>query len=703
MSSGSEAVTWSVDGTHTGTLNSTNTTTASYTGPGFYSQTTVVPVRATSAVDTSRIAFQPLWFNPGGAAGTVTISGNSGTGLAAGQTRTLTASVSNVPNGQPSTVRWSIQSNPPGNSPAGGSLSTGTNCAASTVYTAPSTITNNSAPVVIRAESCHNTAWTSTASVNLNLGSTVQVTLSPKNFTTQPNNTALNFTASVTGASSNANVNWSISGQGTLSNVTSTSVTYNPNGNTGTVTIVATSAENPNRSDSHTFTLQSAGQGGSGNFNPTSGTLDSALTLTINGGSSVTNIGEVWVNLSTSATTNIVPGGSACRLRYSRITLPDRLQLDTAAGSGNPWKEARFNTMDLPENGVCAIVASQSSVAINGANLTLTIRLQNRGMTGTRYAWVWTALPQNGSSPMAPQMIGSWTPNPPSAITLTSSQGSTATVSDGLSVSLYAQVANMPTGAIINWQLQTQDGSISNTTPPSGFQGAAVYTAGVAGNNRTVHAIARLLNSQLQELGSAAFAINVVSSQSQLPSLTFVNPFNSTWGNPSVLNQTLAANGSTYHWANWGVDNRDWAATSGMHYIRYLYLNINRNFTESTLAQHRADSCRVRLEVMQGWPSAAFWVSLMDDAGMFYQQSQYYNPSWGANWTTSNSQCTVEFNTSIGAYAMTPFTNPNFLGTGMRFRFNTGFQGQRPIYMMGERSSGLGWSGWQYRGVVNLN
>lgn len=705
VSSGAETVSWTLEGSAGGTLTPSGST-ASYVAASFLSQLSVAIVKATNG--SSVVAYQPIWLNPGGAAGTVTITGNPGTSMGASATRNLNASVTNVPNGQPTTVRWSILSFPSGNIPnTGGSLSSGTNCTASTTYTAPSTITNVSQPVRIQAESCYNAAWKSTSDIPLSTSSTVQVTMAPKSFSTLVNNQSQAFTASVSGAS-NTTVTWSIvSGAGSLTGATGNGVTYNPNGGTGSVTVRATSNENSNIWDSHTFTLQAAGQSGGGTITPPSGSLESTISVTINGGSSVTNIGEVWFNFSTSSSSNVVASPTACRFRYSRVTLPDRIQLDDANGSA-AWQEARFGTNDLPAQAACAIVANQSSVSISGTSLTVNVRLQNRGMSGTRFLYVWTALPQNGSSPMAPQNVASWTPSAPVTVTLSSSQGSTATVYSGQNVTLYAQVANMPPGGSVAWSLEVPDGSISSTSPPGGYQGAAIYTAHNSGTDRVVRALARVLKSDGSEAEREFFSINVISNASSPPSLDFYNPFTSSSNNPSVVNQTLAANGSTYHWVNWGIKNTPYHSTyctsTGCYNIQEIHLNINRTLTESALNQDRANGCRVYVQVYPGnqWGGQpSYYVRIMDDAGQNYSGNFFY-PQYGGNFTIANSQCTVELNSSIGAYAYAGYSDTTVFGLGMRFRFNTTFQGQRHIYMMGQRPTG-DWSGWRNRGVLNLN
>ncbi|WP_155121243.1 hypothetical protein [Bryobacter aggregatus] len=707
LSSGSEAVTWTLEGSAGGTL-TPNGTAATYVAPSFFADLSVAIVKATNG--TGVVSYQPLWFNAGGAAGVVTISGNSGTAMGASTTRSLSASVTNVPSGEATTARWSILSYPPGNSPAGGTLSTGTNCAASTTYTAPSTITNNSQPVRIQAESCYNSSWKSEVQVNLSTGTTVQVSLAPKDFSTLENTSTKAFTATVSGATSNTQVNWSIvgGGPGQLASVTGNSVIYNPAGGTGSVTLRATSQENSNVSDSWSFTLTNPAQSGSGAFTPASGTVETTLQVTVNGGSSINNIGEVWFNLSSSSTQNVVASPRACRFRYSRSILPDRIQLDDAAGAGSGWQEARFGTNDLPSNAACAIVASQSSVSTSGSILTLTIRLQNRGMSGARYAYLWTALPQNGSTPMAPQNIGTWTPSTPITMTLSSSLGSTPSVYSGQTVLLRAQVTNMPTGGSVVWSLDVPDGSIASTTPDIGYQGAANYTAHNSGSNRVIKAIARVLSNTGVESEKAEISINVLSTASSPPTVEFYNPFTLSDKNPSVVNQTLAANGSTPHWINWGVKNTPYHSSyctpTGCYNIQEVQLNINRSAGESNLSQIRANGCRVLVQVYPGnqWGGTpSYYVLLMDDAGMNYGGTFFY-PQSGGNFTLNNSQCTITVNSSIGAYAMAAGNDVSILGLGMQFTFKTGFQGKREIYILGQRLGG-DWSGWGHPGSLNLN
>lgn len=711
ISSGSETVAWSVDGAYSGIFDVLSPTTSRFTGPGLYSALTVVPVKATSTANANRVAYEVIWFNPGGVAGVVTISGNSGTALLPSGTRTLNASVSSVPAGQSADVRWSIVSFPTGNSPnTGGTLSTGTNCSASTVYTAPSTITNTSAPVRIRAASCYNNTWLSETDVNLSTGVPVTLSLSPKTFTQMAIGSTQVFNATVNGTS-NQQVAWSVvSGGGAFDNSTASSNTYRSlSGPAGPVTVRATSAANSSAFDTHSFTLTAPIQGGGVSISNPSGTLETTLTVTVNGVNSIADIGDVWINLSSSISSNTLNSGQVCRIRYGRIANSDRVQLDDASGNGG-WRDAIFGSqLSNASNGVCAIIGAQSSVnptTPTGNTLTLTLRLQNRGITGTRYVWLWTANPQNGTTAMAPAVTtASWSPVVAPVITLSSNAGNPPTVLSTQTIQLYAQVSNPPPGSAILWSLVQPDGSISSTTPPGGYLGAANYTA-FNGPDRFVQVRARLVDATGNvELGTQTINVNVLPSGASSPTLNFVNPLTNSTTNPSIAGMTFQANGVSFNWVNLGVKNgqppNTFPATSCCSHISYLQLNINAAQTESSILQDTANGCRVRINTYLSSPTPNFLIQLDNDAGNNFTSNWLYT-TWGSNFTLSNNQCTVEFNTSIGGNFFSPFGDNSLLLGSFRVQFKVPFRGQRHIYMYGYRLGGDN-TGFQYRGPVNLN
>jgi hypothetical protein len=609
------AVNWSVDGSHSGTWTPSSGISTTYTAMSPLANFMVVSLKAVSQNNPATIAFKPLYFNPGGVAGVVTISGNSGTALLPSGTRTLNASVSSVPAGQSVDVRWSIVSFPSGNSPnTGGTLSSGTNCSSSTVYTAPSTITNTSAPVRIRAASCYNNTWLSETDVNLSTGVPVTLSLSPKTFTQMAIGSTQVFNATVNGTS-NQQVTWSVvSGGGAFDNSTANSNTYRSlSGPAGPVTVRATSAASSSAFDTHSFTLTAPIQGGGVSISNPSGTLETTLTVTLNGVNSIADIGDVWINLSSSISSNTLNSGQVCRIRYGRIANSDRVQLDDASGNGG-WRDAIFGGLSNASNGVCAIVAAQSSVnptTPTGNTLTLTLRLQNRGITGTRYVWLWTANPQNGTTAMAPAVTtASWSPVAAPRIILSSNAGNPPTVLSTQTIQIYAEVLNPQPGTAIVWSLAQPDGSISSTTPPGGFFGAANYTA-ANGPDRFVGVKARLVNATGPgDYVEETINVNVLPSGASSPTLSFVNPLTNSTTNPSIAGMTFQANGVSFNWVNLGVRNgqppNTFAATSCCSHISYLQMNINAAQTESSIAQDTANGCRVRINTYLSSPTPNF-------------------------------------------------------------------------------------------------
>ncbi|MFO0508785.1 MAG: hypothetical protein ACK5YZ_02140, partial [bacterium] len=53
------------------------------------------------------------------------------------------------------------------------------------------------------------------------------------------------------------------------------------------------------------------------------------------------------------------------------------------------------------------------------------------------------------------------------------------------------------------------------------------------------------------------------------------------------------------------------------------------------------------------------------------------------------------------ADAQWPSSDSTTLGIGIQYVFKTPFKGTRYVFMMGNRNTG-DWTGWQYRGVLNL-
>jgi hypothetical protein len=248
------AVNWSVDGSHNGTWTPASGNSTTYTATSPLANFMVVSLKATSQSNPATIAFKPLYFNPGGSggSGTVTITGGT-TNLPPFTSRAFSATVTGVPSGQPTTVRWSVVS-VPANSSTNGLIDSGANCVNSMNYRAPSTI-RTAGNIVLRAESCHNTSWSSTVNVPVAIASSVTVSLTPTP-TTILNTATQQFTATVANADNTA-VTWSpaTSAAGTLTQ----SGLFTPTpGYTGSASVRATSNENTNIFFNHPFNVGSA-------------------------------------------------------------------------------------------------------------------------------------------------------------------------------------------------------------------------------------------------------------------------------------------------------------------------------------------------------------------------------------------------------------------------------------------------------------
>ena len=320
LSSGTENVTWAVDGGYTGTLTGASANAVSFAGPGTYSALTVVAVKATSTTDATRVSYQPLWFN---GVGSVTISGSS-TNLAPFVSRSMSATVSGVPNGQPTTVRWSVVS-VPASSSSNGLIDTGTSCVAAMNYRAPSTI-RTAGNIVLKAESCYNSAWTSTINIPVAVATSVTVSIPAKPATVTG---SYAFAATVANADGTG-VSWSVA-PAAAGTITAAGVFTAASGYSGNATVTATSVENTSIADSAPFsvvvavsiTLSSSGAtqsviaSGTANFpvtyssTGTTGLVSFALLTPPAGANVNINPASVTNQGGASVTVSVSPGTSA--------------------------------------------------------------------------------------------------------------------------------------------------------------------------------------------------------------------------------------------------------------------------------------------------------------------------------------------------------------------------------------------------------
>ncbi len=192
------AVTWQVDGVQGGSPATGAISSAGlYTAPASIATQTLVTVTAVSQADTSKSASAQITLNPPPSV-TVTISPTTKS-LTAGATQQFTASVVNSSN---TAVTWKV------NGILGGSATSGT-ISTSGLYTAPSTISTQTA-VTVTATSAADPTKSASAQVTLNLPLAVAVTISPTSKTLSAGGTQ-QFTATVSN-SSNTAVTWQVNG-----------------------------------------------------------------------------------------------------------------------------------------------------------------------------------------------------------------------------------------------------------------------------------------------------------------------------------------------------------------------------------------------------------------------------------------------------------------------------------------------------------
>ncbi|MBZ5613017.1 MAG: Ig-like domain-containing protein [Acidobacteriia bacterium] len=238
----STAVTWSVSGC-TGTSCGTIDNNGLYTAPSLIPSDTTVNVVATLQSDTTRSGSARV----NQVAVQVRIS-ESSVNANGGDSHQFTATVTGHTN---TSVTWSLSTCSLG---ACGTLSS------TGLYTAPSSVAS-AADVSVTVTSQADSSKYSSATVHL---VPVAFSISPAGPLNVSVNATQNFTATVSGDSSNAGVVWSLDASctpatcGTLSNVANTSVTYTAPAtvpNPATVTLTATSVTDPSKSKNVAITI----------------------------------------------------------------------------------------------------------------------------------------------------------------------------------------------------------------------------------------------------------------------------------------------------------------------------------------------------------------------------------------------------------------------------------------------------------------
>jgi hypothetical protein len=342
-------------------------------------------------------------------------------------------------------------------------------------------------------------------------------------------------------------------------------------------------------------------------------------------------------------------------------------------------------------------------------------------MTGTRYLRGQTYAGAT-SIPAPDSFLGpTWTLGALPAITITNSKNvALPVIAEGQSLDLYMQVANLCSGCKAKFRLvQQNEGSLSSVSNPAGYSAQANFAATTnAGTDRDIFVVTTIYLNQTAWQNEDAtqtdcnedtcmaspYRIRVTSSFSStnLPSFPITNPFVGSGLNPQPLNAIVTANGTTSHLIQFAVQNGPYdALATSVNAIDEYYFNINRTFTQSGLAQDSAGGCQLRFAIFTGSANKNYFLYLKGDSGASDVGSIFGSLPETATGVLSNSQCKVEIGSSIGTYAQTASSNPTVLGFGIRVTFFTPFSGERYVFMQSNRVNN-GWTGWQYRGTMNM-
>ncbi|MEJ1930023.1 hypothetical protein WDZ92_07030 [Nostoc sp. NIES-2111] len=691
---------WTVDGTHNGTWTPSSGSSTSYTANAPLTSFMVVSLKATSQANPATIAYKAIYFNPGGT-NPVAISPAAPGSLAPYATLSLSSTVTG---GSTNNVRWTVLSNAATSSSVG-SFSTAANCASSTIYRAPSTV-SVAGNVTIQAESCDNPAWKRTAVIPLSAGSSVSISaISPTPTSVTSNQ---QFSASVSNAD-NGGIQWSTTPTSPVS--ISASGLFQLNGYVGGVTVTARSTENTNISSSHSFnqpanqiiTLQS--------FSTTSRTA--TVGLRVQDVPLPGNYSKIsWLDLIYSPTSgqNSTPAGSTCRVRVTRTADPGgvfRIQVDDQNGGGNYTPFANFGSPDnVGSAGACRVAAAQTSGTASGGQWNLTIAFVGGGMSGMRYL-------RARSEPIAPSLSSGWVElsganwnvPAPRVITMTNSKTTNPTIpslTPAEALTLNMQSSAMYPGEVARIELvQANDGAIGYGTPSGGNVATATYTASNGGIARTIYFRAVIYeNGTLQKIVDrmdGEYQVLVSTSADNPPTFQYNMPGTGTPSiNPYPKDATFSANGTSSQVIEFGVDNVIAASLTGAYRIQQFDFHINRTFGESYVAQDAAGGCRLRITT----GSSTHTFQLADDQGQYTLPSVTYNPSTFTGGTLSNSQCTAEI-VGPASFVYSPTYYQNYLFVGVKFYFKPPFIGTRRLFMKANRIQG-DWTGWQPRSTYTM-
>jgi hypothetical protein len=494
---------------------------------------------------------------------------------------------------------------------------------------------------------------------------------------------------------------------------------------TPTITMTLSSVYDPTQTAVVQFSLAQAQQTISTASPGTQSATEATFGFTVSDPVATTRISFAEFLLSASTTTNQYVTGQNCRFRTYYTGGAHYIQLDDANASGSYAQAGKVigSAGAGLSNGACEILTAQSTAtpASPTTSWVYSLRIKNLGMSGARYLRGMT-VSNNGSSAPAPwsYLGAAWTVPAAPVFTITNSQNANPPILyQGFTVTLNLQATNICGTCKAKFKLaQALDGNLAHSDPaPGPFQAQTVYSAGNSGEDRNIIVRVIVYNtaadwSSENENGIYAellggYTVRVLSSTSSLPELDgYTNPFTGSTLNPQPINSTVTANGSASTFLAYSMKNTPYPAAQCVFPngpctpVNQLYFNINRNFSESGMAQDRASGCRVRLHVFSGSQPPSYYFFLLDDAGQ-YESGYNWFPAYGGSGSISNSQCTVNINPSLGAYAGTPYSDNTFLGIGLSFVFKTPFVGQRHVFMMGHRNNG-DWTGWQYRGKLTL-
>lgn len=476
----------------------------------------------------------------------------------------------------------------------------------------------------------------------------------------------------------------------------------------GNYTITIQGTSNINQTTSFLLTVTAAQQTlNSASITPSNGT-EVQLTVTATDPLGASHISLLELNLSDSTSVNHFPSQMACRFTIRRS--PSGFVIDLRvkdAASTSTFDTRPVGSSVSMNNNACGISMGQTTVTQNGNNLTASVHIVNSGMAGTFYLWGLTQTDVGGSLQQALSYLGPYwnVPVAPSATFSNSQQTSPPSVYPGYSVNVTMTGTNLGSNFMVFRLVQAVDGTVSTSgTNPI----VLTYTAGNNGQDRDIMLLGLICNTNPCDANNAVqsypYTVRALSSSSSPPSLNFTNPFTQDNKNPSLINGTITADGTTSTQINFAIDNTQYSATQCSYYptyyctpIQHFYLNINKTFTESSLAQDRSGGCRLHVTVNPG-SSPSYGMYLMSDDGSG-ESGVFWTPTNSGGSVLSNSQCSINVNSGAGAYAYAPYATPQILGLGLPYTFQASFVGKRYVFMMGNRSNG-DWTGWQYRGTI---